>query len=182
MNNEKAYRVFRSKEGEPEGEKKWRSLRRGMADLHRRGTVSQQVNERYLEALASVDDSVRLQELLEPVEKRKPWKGRPVRALHPFGPEDGALLETISRGEFMLRGICNKDLQKALFVQPAATASEAKRRSALTSRKLRLLRAHGIVHKISGRNLYQVSPAGRALLNAFLIARQASMIQLMKAA
>ena len=63
-----------------------------------------------------------------------------------------------------------------------ATASEAKRRSALISRKLRLLRAHGIVHKISGRNLYQVSPAGRALLNAFLIARQASMIQLMKAA
>lgn len=182
MNNEKTYRVFRSTEAEPEGEKKWRPLRRGMADLHRRGTVSQQVNERYLDALASVDDSVRLQELLEPVEKRKQWKGRPVRALHPFGPEDGALLETVSRGEFMLRGICNKDLQQTLFPQPAATASEAKRRSALISRKLRLLRAHGIVHKISGRNLYQVGPAGRALLNAFLIARQASLKQLMKAA
>jgi hypothetical protein len=143
---------------------------------------SQQVNERYLDALASVDDSVRLQELLEPVEKRKQWQGRAVRALHPFSPEDGALLEAVSRGEFMLRGICNKDLQQALFAQPAPTAREAKRRSALISRKLRLLRAHGIANKISGRNLYQVSPGGRTLLNAFLIARQASTKQLMKAA
>jgi hypothetical protein len=84
---------------------------------------SQQVNERYLDALASVDDSVRLQELLEPVEKRKQWQGRAVRALHPFSPEDGALLEAVSRGEFMLRGICNKDLQQALFCATRADSA-----------------------------------------------------------
>jgi hypothetical protein len=50
MNNEKAFRVYRSKEGEPDGEKKWRRMRRGLADLHRRAGVSQKVNERYLEA------------------------------------------------------------------------------------------------------------------------------------
>src|ERR1035437_6698721 len=84
MNNEKAFRVYRSKEGEAEGEKKWRRMRRGLADLHRRGEVSQKVNERYLEGLASVDDSARLQEIPGPVEKRKQWKGRPIRALHPL--------------------------------------------------------------------------------------------------
>jgi hypothetical protein len=182
MNNEKVYRVYRPKEGEPEGEKKWRRMRRGLADLHRRGAVSQQVNERYLDALASVDNSARLQQILQPIEKRKQWKGRPVRALHPFSPEDGALLEIVSRGEFMIRGICNKDLRHALFPQLAQTAIEARSRSALISRKLRLLRAHGLIHKISGRNLYQVSPAGRVLLTTFIIASQASANQLMKKA
>jgi phenylpropionate dioxygenase-like ring-hydroxylating dioxygenase large terminal subunit len=182
MNNEKSFRVYRSNEGEPEGEKKWRRMRRGLADLHRRAEVSQKVNERYLDALASVDDSARLQEILEPLEKRKQWKGHPVRALHPFSPEDGTMLEIISRAEFMIRGICNKDLRDRLFPSPAANPTEAKRRSALISRKLRLLRAHGIIHKIKGRNQYQVSTTGRAILTTFLIARQASANQLMKKA
>ena len=46
MNNEKAFRVYRPKEGEPGGKKDWKRMRRGLADLHRRGEVSQQVNER----------------------------------------------------------------------------------------------------------------------------------------
>lgn len=182
MNNEKAFRVYRCKEGEAEGEKKWRRMRRGLADLHRRGEVSQKVNERYLEALASVDDSARLLEILGPVEKRRQWKGRPVRALHPFSAEDGILLEIINRGEYMIRGICNQDVRDHLFSSPAANPTEAKRRSALVSRKLRLLRAHGILHKIKGRNLYQVSDAGRTILTTFLIARQATANQLMKKA
>jgi len=182
MNNEKAFRVYRPKEGEPDGDKKWRRLRRGLADLHRRGEVSQQVNERYLDALASVDDSARVREILEPVEKRKHWKGRPVRALHPFSPEDSALLEIISRGEFMIRGISNQDIRKAWFPQPASSAAERRRRSAQISRKLRLLRAHGILHKIAGRNLNQVSDAGRVILTTFLLAREASANQLMKKA
>ncbi len=60
--------------------------------------------------------------------------------------------------------------------------SAAEVAASLVSRKLRLLRAHGILHKISGRNLYQVSPAGRTLLSSFLIARQASANQMMKKA
>ena len=137
MNNEKAFRVYRANEGEPEGKKQWRRMRRGLADLHRRGEVSQHVNDRYLDALASVDDSARLHEMLEPVEKRKHWKGRTVRALHPFSHDDGALLEVISRGEFLIRGICNKDLQCALFAKPAPNPDEVRRRSARISRHLK---------------------------------------------
>jgi hypothetical protein len=182
MNQEKVFRVYRSSEAKPEGEKQWRRMRRGLADLHRRGEVSQKVNERYLDALASVDDSARLQEILEPLERGKRWKGRQVRALHPFSPEDGALLEIVSSGEFMIRGVSNRDVRDRLFPTPASSAEEAKRRSALISRKLRLLRAHGILHKIKGRNLYHVSAVGRTILTTFHIARHASANQLMKKA
>lgn len=182
MNHEKAFRVYRAKEGEAEGKKKWRRMRRGLADLHRRGEVSQKVNERYLDALASVDDGARLHEILGPIERRKQWKGQPVRALHPFSVDDGALLEIVSRGEFMIRGLSNRDVRERLFPAPAPNPAEARRRSALVSRKLRLLRAHGVIHKTKGRNLYQVSEAGRTVLTTFLIAREASANQLMKKA
>jgi hypothetical protein len=182
INDVAVFRVYRSAEGDPDGKKQWRPMRRGLADLSRRAEVSQQVNERYLNALASVDDSVRLHEILTPLEKRKQWKGRPARGLHPFAAEDAAILEIVGRGEFLIGGLCNQDLRDALFPSPAATRKEAKRRSALVSRKLRLLRAHGILHKISGRNLYRVSQTGREALTAFLIARQASVNQLMKKA
>jgi hypothetical protein len=182
MNNAKVYRVYRSAEGEPDQKKEWRPMRRGLADLHRRGEVSQQVNERYLDALASVDESVRLHEILAPVEKRQRWKGRPVRALHPFSSDDTLLLGAVAMGDFMIRGIANQDLQRVLFPQLATDSREAKHRSALVSRKLRLLRAHGIIRKVPGRSLYQVPASGRLFLNAFLIARQASANQLMKKA
>jgi hypothetical protein len=43
-------------------------MRKGIADLHRRAEVSQKANERYLDALASVDDSNSLRELVGPIE------------------------------------------------------------------------------------------------------------------
>ncbi len=159
---------------------KWRRMRRGLADLHRRGTVAQQVNDRYLDALSNVDDSARLQQILEPIEKSIRWKGRPVRALHPFSSEDGTLLKIVNQGDLMIQGISNQALRAALFPQGAVTVAETKRRSALVSRKLRLLRAHGILRKITGRNLYQVTDSGRRILSAVLIARQATAKQLMK--
>ena len=54
----------------------------------------------------------------------------------------------------MIRG-CNRDLRHALFPRPARHRGGAKRRSLLVSRKLRLLRAHGLIQKLKGRNVYQ---------------------------
>ena len=48
------FKVYRRKEGDREGPRSWRQLRRGIADLPRRAQISQQCNQRYLAALASV--------------------------------------------------------------------------------------------------------------------------------
>ncbi len=82
----------------------------------------------------------------------------------------------------MIRGVSNRDVRDRLFPLPASSAEEAKPHAALVSRKLRLLRAHGILHKIKGRNLYHVSSTGRTILTTFHIARHASANQLMKKA
>jgi predicted transcriptional regulator len=46
------------------------------------------------------------------------------------------------------------------------------------TRKLALLRAHGLLKKVSGTHRYQVTEKGRRLITALLTARQADVEQL----
>jgi hypothetical protein len=88
------------------------------------------------------------------------------------------LLLAVSRGEFTLNGVRNRDLQRLFFAQQAATPHEARRRSAWVGRKLRLLRAHGLIHKITGTHRYQLTTAGRIATTAILTALRSSVRQL----
>ena len=178
VNAAEQFRVYRPKEGDPQGQLQWRSMRRGIADLHRRAEVSGQALDRYWDALASVDDSTTLEELSRSLERRVKWKGQSVRALHPFDPADSALLEAVNRAEFTIHGLRNRDLQALLYSGPALSKQEQRRRSASISRKLRLLRAHGLIHKLAHTHRYQVTDKGRLILTALLAARHATLKQL----
>lgn len=178
INYPKDFKVYRRKEGDRKGPKGWHAMRRGIADLPRRVRVSQKCNERYLQALASMEGSERLEELIERLEQPTRWKGQRVRALHVFSTPDSTLLEVISRGEWTLQGFRNRDLQGLLFSQPAASAEEKRWRSAWVSRKLRLLLAHLLIQKVPHENRYRVTDFGRRAITAVLTARQATVSQL----
>jgi hypothetical protein len=178
MNAPGQFRVFRHKAGQDEGPMQWRQLRAGVADLHRRAEVSQKALDRYCTALARVDDTTTLREITAPLEKPVRWNGRPVRALHPFESGDLELLRAIGRGEFTINGLRNRDLQLLLYAEPPATKQEARRRSAAVSRKLRLLRAHGIIRKLPHTHRYLVSDNGRLRINAILSAQRTTSQQL----
>lgn len=178
INAAEQFRVYRPKEGDPKGPLEWRSMRRGIADLHRRAEVSGQALDRYWDALASVDDSTTLEELSRSLERCVRWKGQSVRALHPFDPADSALLEAVNRAEFTINGLRNRDLQALLYAGPALSKEEKRRRSAAISRKLRLLRAHGLIQKLAHTHRYHVTEKGRLILTALLAARHATLKQL----
>jgi hypothetical protein len=178
INQVEQFRVYRPKEGGPEQELDWRQMRRGIADLHRRAEVSDKANRRYLNALSQVDDSTRLEELIRPLEQPRQWNGRRVRALHPFQTDDNRLLESVNRGEFTLNGFRNRDLQRLLYDAPAKSRQETRRRSAAVSRKLRLLRAHGLIQKVPRTHRYHVTQAGRLAIVAVLATQRASLAQL----
>jgi len=178
-NQVEEFRVFRPKEGGSEDDLQWRQMRRGVADLHRRAEVSQKANERYLNALSTVDDSTRLSELVRKMEKPCQIGKQRVRALHPFSPEDHALLEAVNRGEFAINGLRNRDLQTLLpGPKVSLSAAEKRRRSARMSRQLRMLRAHGLIQKVPRTHRYQVTTAGRLVITAILTADRASLSQL----
>ena len=182
FNSVNDFRVYRPKEGDPEGELAWRPLRRGIADLHRRAEVSRKATERYLDALASVDEDTTLDDVLHRLGQPTYWHGRRVRALQPFAPDDRQLIQAISRGEFTINGVRNRDLQRLSFAHPATTPAEARRRSAWASRKLRLLRAHGLIYKVTGTHRYHLTKAGRIATTAILTALRSSVRQLTAAA
>ena len=170
-------RVYRPKEGDRQGTKCWRKMRRGIADLHRRADVSRKSTERYLDAFASVEQDTTLEELICGLGKPKQWRARRVRALRPFA-DDLELIQAVSRGEFAINGFRNRDLQRLFFSSALISPHEARRRSASVSRKLRLLRAHGLITRISGTYRYQLTPAGRQITTAILTALRSTVRQL----
>jgi len=177
INRVSDFRVYRPKEGGPEDELEWRPMRAGIADLHRRAEVSQKANQRLMDALAGVDDSRTIQELTAGLQKPVLWAGRRVRALRPWG-DDHPLLAAVNHGEFFINGFRNRHLQALLYSAPGPSTAEGRRRSAAVSRKLRMLRAHGIIQKVPKTHRYQVTAAGRSVLLAVLTSARTSLNQL----
>jgi hypothetical protein len=164
INDARDLKVYRRAEGEEPGDpKRWRPMRKGVADVRRRAEFSQQANERYLAALAAVEAHEPLGALSRSVCRRERWHGRSVRAMNPLAPEDGALLAAIYRGEFLFHGFRNRDLCRLTTAgSPAAV-----------TRQLRMLRAHGLIRKVSHTHRYLLTTQGRVIVAALLAARQA---------
>jgi hypothetical protein len=181
LHNGDDLRVYRPREGDPQGARDWRRLRRGIADLHRRAQVSRRATERYLDSMADVNDDTTLEELVRRLGERRKWKGRSVRALLPFG-EDRPWLEAVNRGEFTLNGFRNRDLQPIFFQQAAPTRKDARQRTARVGYRLRLLRAHGLIRKVTGTHRYQLTASGRKAISALLTALHSTVGQLIPAA
>jgi hypothetical protein len=182
INDVRDIKVYRAKEGDPDGEKDWRCLRKSVADVWQHAQVCQGINERYLEALASAEERTPLYQLAEPACRPVKWKGKRARAVNPLNPDDAALLEAVSRGEFVLRGFRNRDLRSLLFTRKTPyTQKDIRRQSAAITRRIRLLRAHGLIRKVPHTHRYMVSDNGRRVLTALLVARKADTDTLAKA-
>jgi hypothetical protein len=177
LNNLIALQAYRPKQGGPEDDLQWRQLRKGVADLHRRAEVSQATNNRLLTALASVDDSHTVEELTASIQRPARWKHHRVRTLHPWG-QDYPLLTAIQRGDFLIHGFRNRDLQAILYDQPAASPLQRQRRSAAISYRLRMLRAHSLIQKVPHSHRYQITPSARPILLSILTTAQTSLHQL----
>lgn len=87
-------------------------------------------------------------------------------------------MTAINHGEFLINGFRNRDLQALLYQTQATAPEERRRRSAAISRKLRLLRAHGLIQKVPRTHRYHVTDAGRNILIAVLTTSRTSVNQL----
>lgn len=182
INDPKDMQIFRRAEGDPRSPKRWRGLRKSVADIQRRAKICQAANGRYLEALAEVHSTQSLGELTASICRPTELGGKRVRALQPWSPEDTQLLEAVSRPEFLLNGFRNKNLRPILYGHKEASPQEQRRQSAKVSRQLRMLRAHGLILKVVHTHRYQLTARGRTILAALQAARSANPEQLAKLA
>jgi hypothetical protein len=187
INRTRDFRVFREKQSGPhgraedDGEKAWRILRKGVVDLKRRAEVSRAADLRYLTALSATDGKIPLFQWAEEVCKSVRREGRSVRAINPWSPADAALLQAVNRGEFKISGFRNRDIRSLLF-KGKRTDEEQKRQAAAVTRKFGLLRAHGLIKKLTGTHRYILTEKGSATITALLAARQANINELTKLA
>lgn len=178
INDPSRIKVYRPKEGDPDGPRSWRRMRKGIADAWRRAEVGQRANERYLDTLSGADTSQRVGEILSTVSRRVKWKGRPARALRPTDPIDFALFQLLADGRLALEGLRNGDIRKALYPRRTKSPAERRRRSGRATRLLRLLRAHGLVRKVPRTHRYLVTPKGNRVSAAVIAAQAATLEQL----
>lgn len=174
IGNPTPYKVFRALSNDPGGEKAWRPMRKGIADLHRRTKVSQQANDAYLDGLAAHEDTRPIGQIFDGVSKPKTVGGRRVRALRLNDPKDVELLDALAHGEFALAGFRNRDLRTRIHTKPCS-AETAKRQSARISRLLRLLRDHGLIRKVAKSYRYKLTEKGRVLVTALQEVRRAPL-------
>ena len=161
---------------------RWMAMRKGVVDARRRAEVCDQACQRYLEAQGQMQVSTPLKELTGKLSQRVRWGKQQVRGLHLLEAEDDKLLGIAGRGEFLLNGFRNRDLQDAWFGARSQDPGQQKRRSGQMTRKIRLLRAHGLVEKLPHTHRYQVTAKGRQVIAAILAAGNADIAQLSKAA
>lgn len=151
--------------------------------LHRRAEVSQAVNDHYATAL---DDSATIKELTEPLcqpvvrpgrEKKDGTRtqSRQFREFNPLSAEDLKLLDSVARLEFTVLGLRNKDVREALFGPDTTGTKEHRRCSGAVSRRLSLLRAHGLLEKVSKSHTYRVPNRSRLALSALLAASNSTL-------
>lgn len=157
---------------------RWIPMRHAVADLDRRVEISRAANERYLEALAVVEEPSPARELLDGVSRPVTKDDRPYRALRPVSPQEASVFHVVLNGQFLLKGFTNRDVRQRLEPSPTTDVQERRRSSGRTTRLLRLLRAHGLIRKVSGTRYYRVTPKGQRVMTAALKLRDADLTKL----
>ena len=90
---------------------------------------------------------------------------------------DAALLAVVNRGEYALNGFRNRDVRQTLHGHNGDAVAR-RRQMGRVGRQLALLRAHGLIRKVSRTHRYLVTEKGRRVITALLAARRANTEQL----
>jgi hypothetical protein len=172
INNPRRLKVRRTATRQGQRQRGWLPMRKGVADFQRRAEICRAANGRYLEALGVVGEPSPTRHLLDPVSKRITHRGRPYRALRPIDPEEAKLFAVLTEGQFLLMGFRNADLRKRLFPQLRPHSDAACQASGQLTRRLRLLRAHGLIRKVSGTFYYRITKRGHHIMATALKLRE----------
>ena len=133
--------------------------------------------------MAASSISQTLEQTLSAICRHATRNGRRFRAINPWDTDDFQMLHFLARGELQVNGFRNRDLRAWLHPTVDDRDDKARRRaSGRITRRLALLRAHGLIKKIPKENRYLLTAKGRKVTAAVLAASAADTKRLMEAA
>ncbi len=150
-------------------------MRKGIVDINRRVEVSRGASSRYLEGLAVVGEPKPSRKLFDEVCSRVEVEGRKYRPLRPITLEESELFKAVLKGENQIQGIRNEAIRKQLYGEEERDEQKRRRASGRVSRKLMLLRAHGLIYRVPRTNYYRVTKKGHEVMSTAIKFRESDI-------
>lgn len=123
-------------------------------------------NTRYIDYLASIDDTSDGAKKLKRLSEKIKEKHRSYRGFNLFDEDDKKLFRIIIRGEHCIRGMSNRDIREKWSGKTTAQIS----------RLLKNLRLHGIIRKATSCYRYYVTKLGKQIISAGLKIQELMLI------
>ena len=123
-------------------------------------------NQRYLEALAAVDDPTPGYDDLQQLTERQRHKGRSYAGFNPARVEEARLFAAVLAGGPLAQGFRNKDIRIVLHPD---NPKQQPRLSAAVGRMLKRLHVRHLVVKVPRTRRWRVTAEGRRILGDTLI-------------
>jgi hypothetical protein len=171
INQPREFKVRRWRQRRGQRQLLWCPMNKGVANFYHYHAVARAANQRYLDALAVVDGPCATARQLDRVSAPVRYRQRRRRALNLLAAADQKLFLAVLQGSHRLHGLRNRDVANYLFTTPATDAAEQRRRTAHVSRRLALLRAHGLIAKIPHSHRYRITHQGEALMSSAVYVR-----------
>ena len=141
----------------------WFAMCKGVGNLHHYQSHALACNQRYLNALAAVDDPTPRYDDLKQLTERQRDKGRSYAGFNPARQEETRLFAAVLAGDHIAQGFRNKDIRTAVYAERPRT-SDRRRQSAAIGRILKRLHVRGLVAKVPRSRRWRITDQGRRIL------------------
>jgi hypothetical protein len=141
----------------------WFPMPKGVGNLHHYQRHAQACNERYLAALAHVEDPTPARRELENLTEPKRHGSRSSTGFNPARETDQELFAAVLAGDHVAQGFRNQDVRRQVL-RSAKTSAERRRASAAVGRLLKRLHVRGLLAKIPHSRRWKVTETGRRVL------------------
>jgi hypothetical protein len=165
INNPREFRVRRRRCRQGVQRLVWCPMNKGVANFYRYQQVAAAANQRYLRALAVVDNPAPAYRQAERLAQPKVSHGRSYAGFNPARRQDVRLFQAVLRGDHLLHGFRNADIRRLLHPE-GKEASVRRRQSAAVGRLLKRLHVRGLLAKVPRTRRWRVTEAGQRLLGA----------------
>jgi hypothetical protein len=141
----------------------WFAMCKGVGNMHHYQSHALACNQRYLEALAEVDDPTPCYDDLKTLTERQRHKGRSYAGFNPAREDEAKLFAAVLAGDHIAQGFQNKDIRAALYTEPHRGPLRH-RHSAAIGRLIKRLHVRGLVTKVQRTRRWRVTEKGRRVM------------------
>jgi hypothetical protein len=141
----------------------WFAMCKGVGNMHHYQSHALACNQRYLEALAAVDDPTPCYDDLKKLTERQRHKGRSYAGFNPAREEEVRLFAAVLAGDHIAQGFRNKDIRTALQ-DTSPGDPHRQRHAAAVGRLLKRLHIRGLVVKVPRTRRWRVTEEGRRIM------------------